>query len=298
MGRGSPVDASRGSAAAILADMTARLRVSIIVIGDEILGGFVPDTNSGWLAARLQSLGVPLDRVVAVPDDIAAIGEALQTELARARPRVVLTSGGIGSTPDDVTFAAVAASLGRGLVTHPDLDASISNAVERSRAAGAALGQDHVRSMRKMARVPERAYLLGPAHSLAAGVAVDLDGGSAADGGATIVTLPGIPRELRRIMIDEVEPALFAGRGRPAHVTERTHAYPESALNPILDRLTADFPDVHVGSYPGRECVVRLKGPKDRVEAADALVAAYLDTLAHDPQSRRLQALWRSHWRD
>ncbi|MEX0657935.1 MAG: molybdopterin-binding protein [Egibacteraceae bacterium] len=282
--------------------MTARLRVSILVIGDEILGGFVADTNSGWLAQRLQTVGVPLDRVVTIPDDVSAIDEALQTELARTRPRVLLTSGGIGSTPDDVTVEAVATSLGRGLEVHPDLDARITASLARTEAAGVPVSDEHAQSLRTMARVPGGAYLLrtaaDQATALSPGVAVDVDGGSGADGGATIVILPGIPSLLQRITIDSVEPALLAGRGRPDHVVERTHGYPESTLTPMLQRLTATFPDVHVGSYPGRECLVRLQGPRARVEAADAVLAAYLEQLAADPASDGLRDLWQSRWRD
>jgi len=280
--------------------MTARLRVSMLVIGDEILGGFVTDTNSGWVARRLQGLGVPLDRIVTVPDDGGAIDEALQRELARGRPRVVLTSGGVGSTPDDVTHEAVATSLGRRLVLHPEIDAQVTATLQRTVAGGVTVSPEHARSMRKMAQVPEGAYLLceDPSTALSPGVAVDVDGGSGASAGATVVVLPGIPSLLQRIIVRCIEPALLAGHGRPQHVVERLHGYPESTLNPVLTRLTTEFPDVHVGSYPGRECVVRLKGPKDRVEEADALLGAYLDAVAADPASARLQAMWQSRWED
>jgi molybdopterin-biosynthesis enzyme MoeA-like protein len=75
------------------------VHASIVAIGDEILEGFVRDTNSGWLAERLRQVGVTLDRVVVVPDDVGAIVETLRAELSRSRPRLVFTSGGIGTTP-------------------------------------------------------------------------------------------------------------------------------------------------------------------------------------------------------
>lgn len=282
--------------------MTARLRVSILVIGDEILGGFVTDTNSGWIAGRLQAVGVPLDRIVTVPDDPQAIGEALRMELGRARPRVVLTSGGLGSTPDDVTLEAVATTLGLDLETNAEIDEQITATVQRTLAAGVAISPEHEQSMRKMSRVPAGAYVLpsaaDAAPALTPGLAVDVDGGSDVLGGATIVVLPGIPSLLRRITMESVEPALLVGRGQVEHVRERSHGYPESALNPVLDRLTAEFPDVHVGSYPGQECTVRLKGAKDRVEEADTVLAAYLAQLAADPASERLRDLWQSRWSD
>ncbi len=277
-------------------DLDTRLRVSIIVIGDEILGGFVQDTNSGWLAARLQALGIPLERVVTVPDELSAIDEALGTELGRARPRLVLTSGGIGSTPDDLTLAGVADHLGLPLAVEPEIDRRISRALEWTVQQGGTVSEGHAASMRKMARVPEGAYLLAGARGVAPGVAVDVDGGLEADGGATIVILPGIPGELERIMRESIEPLLLEGRGDPQHVAELTHGYPESTLNPVFDRLVADFPDVHLGSYPGPECIVRLKGRQDRVEAAMTVVRAELDALEADPGSATLRASWAARY--
>lgn len=280
-----------------MADGPSPLRASIVVIGDEILGGFVQDTNSGWLAARLRVLGVPLDRVVTVPDTPEAIDEALRAELARPRPRVVVTSGGIGSTPDDVTLAAVAATLGTGLRTDEAIAGAIDRSLARSAALGIAVAPDHAASMRKMARVPEAAYLLPGAEGVAPGVAVDVDGGSGRDGGATIVVLPGVPSEFRRIVAEGLEPGLLVGRGAPEHVVELRHGYPESALNPVFDRVVAEFGDVHLGSYPGQECIVRLQGPdRDRVEEAAALVRSFLADLTAAPGAERAQQRWRRRW--
>lgn len=270
------------------------LRCSIVVIGDEILGGFVQDTNSGWLATRLAALGVPLDRVVTVPDELDAIGEALGGELARRRPRVVLTSGGIGSTPDDLTLEAVARHLGVTLHVEPSIDARITRVVDEAERHGAPISPDHARSLRKMARIPAGGYLL--ATGVAPGVAVDVDGGATTQGGATVVVLPGVPGELRRIMAEGVEPALLAGRGEPLHVVELHHSYPESTLNPVLDLIVERFGDVHLGSYPGATCVVRLKGAKARTEEAAGLVRAFLDDLDRDASAVATRERWRRRW--
>lgn len=277
--------------------MPAGLRVSIIVIGDEILGGFVADTNSGWMAQRLQALGFPLDRVVTVPDSVEAIDETLATELGRERPRLLLTSGGIGSTPDDVTFEAVARHLGLELRLEPTINDRISAALEWTAQQGMDVTQAHERSMRKMAAVPSTAYLLPGASGFVPGVAVDVDGGCAVDSGATVVVMPGVPSQLRRIFTDGVEPHLLAGRGTPQHVAEVRHPYPESTLNPVLDRLVVDYPDVHLGSYPGTECIIRLKGDQERVEEAMRLVVEYLEHLSRDPAATRLSEAWQARWR-
>ena len=277
--------------------MQATVRVSIIVIGDEILGGFVQDTNSGWLAQRLQTLGFPLDRVVTIPDSYDAVDEALGAELRRERPRLVLTSGGIGSTPDDVTFEAVARHLGMGLRVEETIDERISAALSWTASQGVDVTPDHERSMRKMAMVPDGSYVVPGTPGFVPGVAVDVDGGVAADGGATIVVMPGVPGQLQRIFIDGVEAHLLAGRGQPQHVEEITHPYPESTLNPVLDRLVAEFPDLHLGSYPGFECTVRLKGDKERVSEAMQILLDYLSVLDDDPGAARLSAAWQARWR-
>ena len=116
------------------------VRASIVVIGDEILEGFVRDSNAGWLAGRLRDLGIPLDRIVVVPDTIPAIVEALETELARPRPRVLFTSGGIGTTPDDRTMAAVATFLQVDLVGEPALVEMVDGIVEMHKRLSEATG--------------------------------------------------------------------------------------------------------------------------------------------------------------
>ena len=266
------------------------LRASMLVIGDEILGGYVEDANSPWLARHLQAAGVPLERIHTVPDDFAAIDEALQAELARPRPRLVVTSGGIGSTPDDVTFEAVAASLGRGLYEHP----VISDRIEASLGWQADQGVDVTEQFRwhmlRMARVPEGGELLGT-DGWVPGIRVDVDGGVDADG-LTIVILPGIPSEFRRILDDLVGPRLVEGRNPAPAVAEIEHGLPESALNLTFAALLDRHPDVKLGSYPGTPMLIRLSGAPDDVAAAEAFVRDQLDDLLASEGGARLAAAW------
>jgi nicotinamide-nucleotide amidase len=259
----------------------AELAASMLVIGDEILGGFVTDTNSPWLADRLRPLGVPLDRVQVVPDDEAAIAEALHAELARPRPRVIVTSGGIGSTPDDITYEAVAAALGRDLVVDPTLAAAMEGIVVRTRERGFPVTDAFTGYVMRMARIPSGSRLMPREGGWTPAVCVDVDGGSdAADGGgATIVVLPGVPREFRALLGEAVEPALLAGRNTVAHVVEITHRFSESLLNETFVAMQARHPDVRLGSYPGRPMIVRLSGPQGAVEDAATLVRSALEEL-------------------
>ena len=268
------------------------LAASVIIIGDEILGGFVQDTNSGWLAQRLQAVGIELTRIQTVPDTFAAIDEALRQELARPRPRVVVTTGGIGSTPDDLTYEAVAASLGRDLEVADAIARSVDGAVAWTREQGLEVDAEFVDHMMRMARLPEGATLLRPAHGFAPGVRVDVDGGIDADDGASIVILPGVPSLARAIFTDVVEPTMLADRGLPETVAELTHGFPESVLNRCFARLAERYPDVRLGSYPGAPMIVRLKGDAGRVDAAMAELRAFVADLEAGPAGARLRRAW------
>jgi molybdenum cofactor synthesis domain-containing protein len=268
------------------------LEASMVVIGDEILGGYVVDANSSWLAERLRVHGIPLSRVQVVPDELDAIDEALQAELVRARPRLVVTSGGIGSTPDDLTYEAVAASLGRDLVEDDRIAARIDEALRWTAEQGIEVTAAFAWHLKRMARIPAGSRLLAAHAGWSPGVAVDLDGGCDEDGGATVVVLPGVPAEFRRLVADVLEPQLFAGRRRTPAVAEIEHGFPESALNLTFEVLIERFPTVKLGSYPGDPMLVRLTGPDDEVSGAERFVRTELAELASTPGGSRLLDAW------
>jgi len=274
--------------------IVSRLAASMLVIGDEILGGFVTDTNSPWLADRLRAQGVPLERVHVVLDDAHDIADALHTELARSRPRVIVTSGGIGSTPDDITYEAVAQALGRELVEDAVLAAAMEGIVTRTRTAGFDVGEEFRHFVLRMARIPAGSRLMPREGGWTPAVCVDVDGGSDAahGGGATVVVLPGVPSEFRALLADAVEPALLAGRNPVPHVVEILHGFSESLLNLTFAELGRRFPAVKLGSYPGRPMIVRLSGEEAVVEEAATFVRDAIATLEADPASARLPSRW------
>src|SRR5256886_574937 len=92
---------------------SAMLVSSIVAIGDELVGGFTLDTNSHWMAERLRLLGYPVKRVTQIRDKPGEIVEQLRRELDDTEITDVFVSGGLGPTPDDRTFAALADALGR-----------------------------------------------------------------------------------------------------------------------------------------------------------------------------------------
>src|SRR4051794_25780948 len=91
----------------------------VVCVGDELLSGRVSDANAAWLGARLAEHGVPVRRTVMVPDDVDAIAEAVSG--AASRVGLVLVTGGLGATSDDVTREALARLLGSRIVRDADV---------------------------------------------------------------------------------------------------------------------------------------------------------------------------------
>jgi len=124
------------------------LSAALVVIGNEILSGKVTDTNTPFLARELRCLGVSLERVVVIPDDVEQI--AADVAAFSRRYDVVFTSGGVGPTHDDITMDGVAAAFGRPLVEHGELRRAIESFV------GNRVNAAHL----KMAQIPEGAELI------------------------------------------------------------------------------------------------------------------------------------------
>ena len=243
---------------------------SIVAIGDELVGGFTLDTNSHWLAERLRLLGFPVKRVTAIRDRPQEIVEQVRRELGDAEVTHVFCSGGLGPTPDDRTFSALAEALGRELTVWEDTRARIERRVQRMHAAGLLDSPEVTEGNLRMARIPT-----GPAHvfknrrGMAPGVVYEANG-------KQIFVLPGVPLELTAIFTEELEPE-FLAKGSAATVRELRLTFAvEARFYPLMKELEESYPDVSVGSYPNfetKELVIRCLGadPK-RVEAVIDLV--------------------------
>jgi molybdenum cofactor synthesis domain-containing protein len=243
---------------------------SIVAIGDELVGGFTLDTNSHWLAERLRLLGFPVKRVTAIRDRPQEIVDQIRRELVDEEVTHVFCSGGLGPTPDDRTFAALAEALGRGLVVWEETRARIERRVERMHAAGLLDSPLVTEGNLRMARIPA-----GPAHvfknrrGMAPGVVYEASG-------KQIFVLPGVPLELKSIFTEELEPEFLSG-GSAAMVREIRFTFAvEARFYPLMKELEQSYPDVSVGSYPNfetKELIIRCLGadPK-RVDAVIELV--------------------------
>lgn len=205
-----------------------RPSVEILTIGDELLRGELVDSNSAWLAARLQELGLPTRRVTTIGDAQSEIEEAL--EAALLRNSVVITSGGLGPTDDDRTVAAVAAVAGVERALHAASLAHIERIFARS-------GLTMTPNNEKQAWLPEGAEALLNERGTAPGVAFRR-------GASLLFCLPGVPHELRWLYDNHVEPRLRAALN--THPAERrvlkVFGIGESQVDHRLANLLAEVP--------------------------------------------------------
>jgi nicotinamide-nucleotide amidase len=209
-------------------------RAAIVVTGTEVLSGRVSDRNGPWLAERLRELGVDLAQVTIVGDRPADMLAALEW-CAALGVDLVVTSGGLGPTADDLTAAVVGEFCGREMVLDPALEERIAAILLPLRARWPHLSEEAIReSNRKQAVVPAGATVLEPVGT-APGLVVPP---AEARDGPTVVVLPGPPRELQPLWEEATRTAPFARAIRDATVYEqrtlRLFGMPESEIATTL----------------------------------------------------------------
>jgi len=196
---------------------------AIIVIGNEILSGKVVDSNAAFAAKELRALGVSLQRIVVIPDDLEAIAATIRA--CGAEFDVVLTSGGVGPTHDDITMEGVAHGLGRKIIRHALLEEKIREY------SGERIDDTRL----KMADIPDGAELIFGGQLNFPSVCVD-----------NIFILPGIPELFR----DKFTALKSRFKVDPYFLRVVYTRAVESTLALYLNDTLAAFPLVEVGSYP------------------------------------------------
>jgi competence/damage-inducible protein CinA-like protein len=196
------------------------VRAGIVVTGTEVLTGRVADRNGPWLAERLRELGVDVGHVVVVGDRAADLRDALAF-LAGTGVALVVTSGGLGPTADDLTAEVVGEVQGRPSAVDPALEQRIGRIVERmmARRGWRADPEATAAGVRKQARVPQGATVLEPVGTAPGLVVPPADGRF----GPTVLVLPGPPSELQGMWPAAVAAeATRSALGDPAELRQGT----------------------------------------------------------------------------
>jgi nicotinamide-nucleotide amidase len=209
-------------------------RAAIVVTGTEVLSGRVDDRNGPWLSERLRELGVDHAYTLVVGDRSEDMEQALDF-LERSGVDLIVTSGGLGPTADDLTAEVVGGFQGREMVLDEALERRIREILDRYMRRWPGLDPDAIRaSNRKQAIVPAGATILEPVGT-APGLVVPP---ASRNGGPTVVVLPGPPRELREMWPAAVGAPAFAaaiaGATRYRQRTLRLYGIPESEIAQTL----------------------------------------------------------------
>ena len=237
------------------------MRGEVISIGNEILLGEISNSNARWISERLAAVGVEVRHQQVVGDDVGAIADAFRLALSRAD--VVISTGGLGPTGDDITREGLAAAVGSTLERRPEIEDFLR---ERFRRMGRGMPESNVRQ----ADVPEEARFVLPERGTAPGLVVEAAGGKRA------YAVPGVPAEMREMMEGAVLPELASlTRGRTiVSRTLRSVGVAEAKVGELLQDLFDRLDNPTIAFLPAEgEVRIRLTAMADSAKEAGRLIA-------------------------
>ncbi|MBA3943107.1 MAG: CinA family nicotinamide mononucleotide deamidase-related protein [Herpetosiphonaceae bacterium] len=242
------------------------MNAEIIAIGTELLLGVTVDTNSAYLARQLGDVGVPVVRVTLVNDDLPVMVELIRR--ASERSELVICSGGLGPTGDDLTREAIAQALDRPLEFHQEL-------LDEIAARFATFKRTMSPSNRQQAYVPQGAFVIRNPRGTAPAFVAEREG-------RLIAALPGVPSELKWLTEHALLPFLREQKGvntvrvvREVHVSGLTEA---AAGERIAEFFNLPNPVVGITAKGGQH-TIRLAASANTREEAEALIAPLLATM-------------------
>lgn len=236
------------------------MRTFLVTVGDELLSGRTVNSNAAYIGRKLADVGAPVVSALVVGDDIPQIAKAIRS--ATAGHEVVIVTGGLGPTHDDVTLDGISAALSLPLVESEEVLAAITERYKK-------LDRTVPAGVRRMARVPQGAEILPNHWGTAPGLHVLL-------GNTRIVALPGVPREMRGILDESVVPMLAALPGvRPVYVRAlATAGVPESSLSErISDLIPPAGSAIRMAFLPGYNGVELRLSSAESPQEVDQLAA-------------------------
>lgn len=253
------------------------LSAEIVTTGTEILLGEIVDTNAAWIAQQLRDVGVNLYYKTTVGDNEARVRGVI--ELCLGRSDVIIVSGGLGPTKDDITRHAIAAATNRPL----RVDAG---ALETLKARFARFGSQMTENNLQQALIPIGATLIANPVGTAPGFIVETEQG-------TVIALPGVPREMKHLMQETVLPYLrerMDNQGIIRRRVLRMIGIGESTIDDRLqDLMTLSNPTVGLAAHTA-QCDVRITARAATAAEADSM----LDDLETEIRARIGQFIYSS----
>jgi nicotinamide-nucleotide amidase len=221
------------------------VEASIITIGDELLIGQTIDTNSAFISQELNKMGIWVRRRVAIADDSQAIKQTLAEEAAQSR--IIIITGGLGPTADDITKPTLCEYFNTNLVVNEGALKNVTEIFQK-------LGRPMIERNAKQAEVPESCLVLPNLRGTAPGMWFEKDG-------VVYISLPGVPHEMKGLMAHSVLPKLKEQFTLPAllHRTLLTAGQGESFIAEHLVAFEENFPSHIKLAYLPTYGMVRLR---------------------------------------
>lgn len=209
--------------------------IELFSIGTELILGQIQDTNAHWIAQRMLVLGGKLRRVTMLRDEFEEMVEALEDSICR-KTNLILTTGGLGPTPDDMTVEVVARIIGKQTIVHEE---TLTCFMEKRQLTSR---DDVTPAMIKMATVPEIADVFQNPVGWAPCIRVTQDG-------STILMMPGPPREMKAIFESYIRPLVTEHYSGTAATLRVYVNMSESEVSPLLQQAMGKYPDVYLKAY-------------------------------------------------
>lgn len=219
--------------------------IEIITIGDEILIGQTVDTNSAWMGNELNMMGIRINRITSVSDNKDEIISSLDEALSRVE--VVLMTGGLGPTSDDITKETLAGYFGGKLVMDNEV---LENVNDRLRRRNLQMNENN----RRQAMVPDNCKVLRNLTGTAPGMLFEKNG-------KIVVSMPGVPHEMKHIMKEHVLPLLAVRLpgGVIVHKNIMTYGVAEAILAERLEAFENELPGEIRLAYLPAYGVIKLR---------------------------------------
>jgi len=220
--------------------------VEIICVGNELLIGKIANTNAQWLAKRITTMGLNVNRITVVSDDTLEISTALKEAIER-KPKMIITTGGLGPTFDDKTLEGIAKAQNQPLKVNPEARKMVEQKYHQYFQEGKIEEEAELTAPRiKMATLPEKAQPLHNPIGTAPGVVTKHND-------TTIIALPGVPSEMEAIFDESTQPMLkkMAGGAIFYETSITVDGIMESDMAPLIDKTMHDNPYIYIKSHPG-----------------------------------------------
>lgn len=216
------------------------MNVEIISIGNEILGGNIVDTNANYIIKKLKGINLNVQHVSAVADEESEI--VAQLKEACQRSQIIITTGGLGPTEDDITFQSVAKTFQLNLVKYPEAERHM---IERISKIGVSVSPSNL----KQSFLPEGSICIINPYGTAPAMILEKEG-------KVIISLPGVPLEMKNLLSEQIIPFLEKNFPNLEHIQSRiirTSGLGESNLNDMIKDFIISNRKLNIGIYASPE---------------------------------------------